>query len=223
MKFITVCDHNSNKTDNLKGSLKKELTCFDFNRKEGFVSRIFLFHRFLLSNKMPDNEIIIFLDGYDIICNRIEGIERDFIGSEKEVIYAAEEVSVHHDKKATEWFKETYVQHKCKFLNAGFCIGYYSGLLKMFSFIVNNFHNLCFANPDKSDQRVIANFMVRNDTLNIIKMDLDVKSVFCTTIPVCKNFDPNINSYFIHVTWLANPIQKEKYDRVVSHFFTNRS
>lgn len=75
---------------------------------------------------------------------------------------------------------------------------------------------------NNSDQRAISTFMLKNSTLGLIKMDLDSKQRFCHT----HTYDNNpldlahINSYFVHVTWLALDIQAKAYQLIKDHFLS---
>lgn len=215
IRFITSCD-SIVKTDNLKKSLKQELIYIPFNYRKWLNSKIFSFYEYLHLNHLNDKDIIVFIDGYDMICIKdVQNMEIEFLNKNKDIIYSSEEYDAHHTKEVSNWLNNRY--HK--FLNAGFSIGYYHAYIKMYNYIMENFQKF-YINFGKNEQMIISDFFMKNETkLKLISMDLDIKSKFCTTIPICKKFEPDtITSYFVHITWLGNPIQKEKYDNAIKYF-----
>lgn len=225
MKFITICDKGSDKTNNLIESLSGNVICIDYDKEIGDLSKIFNFYKYLtLYSDIPNNEIIVYIDGFDVICIKTEGLEKEFIKSGKDIIYGAEGEGWHQKKEVLEWFENKYRSHKLRYINCGFCIGYYRSLIKMFSHIVKNFNVLYNFPNNYTDQKIISFFMMKKAQSLNIKMDIDPGSIFCTTIAAYqKNYTiESIASYFIHFTWLANPIQKNRYNEAVTYFLKGK-
>ena len=224
MRIVTICDRDSKKVENLRSSLHENIELINYDQSLGYFSKIFNFYNYLLSLKVSDKEVIVFVDGYDVICIKfkLEDLEKDFILTGKDVICSAELISAHHRSDVTKLFERKYYGKTLKFLNSGFWIGYYGSLLKMFSNIVENFKSY-EKGIKKHDQAIISYFMMLNEReLHLVNMDVDYDAVFCFTF-CTKHFIGDVDlkklkSYFVHVTWLDNPMQNDKYKKVVEYF-----
>jgi hypothetical protein len=93
----------------------------------------------------------------------------------------------------------------------------YSNELGNLSKIYNNYIEPQF----KSDQRIVSkHFKYFSNTQNFssLNLSLDIKSIFCTTINTKYNIKSNnsyVNSFFIHVTYLSNFTQFQKYQTIL--------
>ena len=95
----------------------------------------------------------------------------------------------------------------------------------MLDHIADNFDAEYSCRHNNCDQRAISTFMLKNQMLNLIRMDLDTEQRFCHTHtyqdnPLCLE---NVNGYFAHVTWLALEIQSKAYQAIASHFLPHLS
>ena len=89
----------------------------------------------------------------------------------------------------------------------------------MLNYIVENFETKYRTANNTSDQRVISKFMVDNEELKLVSMDLDSKPYFCTTISNMHYNNPScIKTYLVHVTWLANKVQLDRYQKILTYF-----
>lgn len=220
MKFITICDRGSVKVSNLFKSLNGNLTFIDYDQSMGNLSKIFKFYDFLITSTIPHDEIIVYTDAYDVICAKLEGLEEAFRSTKKDIIYGSELFNIHQRNDVRQWFRITFADRPFRSINCGFCIGYYHSFIKMLSHIVENFDQIYKNDTDShSEQKVISHFMMKNaKELHIVNIDIDSNAVFCTTVSSSLSKTEDIQSYFIHVPWLANPMQNAKYEKVVAKF-----
>ena len=220
IKFVTISDNDSTKINNYRNSLKRDFVCLKYDKSLKNVSKVFNFYEYLVTSDFNAKDIIVYSDAYDIICINANNIEYYFEDSKKDIIYSSEPFCAHYNLNVKRWFKSHY--NNC-FLNAGFAIGYYKSFLEMYAYIMKNYCADDFG-KDCSEQRVISDFFMKNkESLKLAKIDLDINSSFCKVISINTKFNPAfIRSNFIHVPWLDNPIQKEKYNEVVSFYLKGK-
>lgn len=221
IKFITICDPGSSEVDALRYSLRNDLICIDYDKSIRNLSKIFNFQKFLISLDVPKDTIIVYTDAYDVLCLKRDGLEEAFLSTGKDVIYAAELINIHQTSDVRAWFKKTYKNYDLKYMNCGFCIGFYRSLVRMYNHIVESFDDIYRMPRNTSEQMVISYFMARNEIeLHFINMGLDHNSVFCKTLSSTnlKNIGV-ISSHFVHVPWLFNPGQRDIYKRVLTDYF----
>lgn len=170
---------------------------------------------------VPDDEVIVFVDAYDILCLKLEGMEEAFRSTKKDIIYGAEIFNIHQRPDVMMWFLKNFAERRLKFVNCGFAIGYYQSFVKMLSHIIENFEQVYRNKIDgQSEQMIISHFMMRNaKELHLMNIDIDSDAVFCLVVSSNLNKIDDIHSYFVHVPWLANPSQQAKYDKIISQYF----
>lgn len=211
--FLTLCDKEGvTKLDHLRKSLENDLHVLDtYDRSIGYISKLTCVKAFLESaTHLTDDCVIVFSDAFDVVCMKYnkKQILSKFKSTGKELITGAEACFAHHSPDVKPYFDEKYKGQSIKYLNAGFIIAYKSAYLKMLNYILNNYYT-----GNKNDQPLISMFMKENESLKLISMDIDYTSTFVFTyISHYKyiSFDA-IHSYFIHMTFLANPRQEERW------------
>jgi hypothetical protein len=221
---FTLCDPGTAKGEPLRSSLKDHLFILDtYSHRFGNLSKIFKVRDFLASaSHLRDDTILIFVDAYDVLCIRfdLEGIAEKFRASGKDLMIGAESVFCHHRPEVLPLFLDRYLDQPARYLNSGFVIAYKWAYLAMLSHIADNFVRLYMDQHERSDQKAISTFMLHNSRLGLIDMEIDYRQEFCYT----HTYDNNplilerINSYFVHVTWLALEIQANAYKKIKSHF-----
>jgi len=178
------------------------------------LSKIFKIYDYLKnSNTIKNDDIICIIDGHDVIYNKLkhplDNLSETFVKQKKDVIFSCETKFSHHDTSVKDFF-DLLSTSKNKYLNSGCILTYKWACLKMFGDIINNIH-IYNIHISKSDQRVLSLYMKNN--YNTLSMSLDYNNLFCTTVNTEYNQDlEDINSYFIHVTFLKNQSQQLKYD-----------
>ena len=221
---FTLCDAESERLDFLRSSLHDNLFVLKtYCSTLGNLSKIFKVRDFLLSSThLPDDQIIIFVDAYDVLCVRyeLEELVEKFKSTGQDLIMGAESIFCHHRSKVLPFFLETYMSEPARYLNSGFVVAYKWAYLSMLNYIANNFVTLFMDRHHHSDQRAISTFMLHNVDLNLIKMGIDSQRQYCHTHTYADNpLDLSlISAYFVHVTWLALDIQKQAYDAIRDHF-----
>lgn len=221
---FTLCDPGSAKVEGLKSSLQGNLFLLEtYSPTLGNLSKIFKVRDFLVSaSHLPDESILIFLDAYDVLCIRydLDGLANKFSSTGKDLIMGAESIFCHHRSQVLPFFLNRYLDQPARYLNSGFLVAYKWAYLRMLDHIVDNFIELYMDRHQHSDQRAISTFMLHNANLGLIEMDIDCKQEYCYT----HTYDNNplsfeqIDSYFVHVTWLALDIQAKAYQRIKDHF-----
>lgn len=223
--FITLCDNDGPKVENLKKSLNQEIIVLPtYDREIKNLSKIFKIQEYLsTASQIGDNDVIVFVDAHDVVwidkTRTKEDFMNDFIKTGKEIIISAEMSFAHHLPITRPYFDEKYRGCFMKYLNSGMTIAYKAAYLKMLNYIVENFEAKYRTVNNTSDQRVISKFMVDNEELKLVSMDLDHKPYFCTTISNMHYNDPTrIKTYLVHVTWLSNKMQLDRYQKIIKHF-----
>lgn len=221
---FTLCDPDDLRVEELRSSLHGNLHVIEaYAPSMGNLSKIFKVREFLASAAhLQDESIVVFVDAYDVLCihNNLPSLAEQFRLTGKDLIAGAESIFCHHRSNVLPFFLSRYIDKPARYLNSGFIIAYKWAYLRMLDHIVDNFAELYMDAHHRSDQRVISAFMLDNDALNIIDMEIDSTQQFCHTHTYDDNpMDPTqINSFFVHVTWLALEIQKDAYWRIKDHF-----
>jgi len=183
LQIITVTTHSEYYFPYLVESCKrngKELTILGYGEKwKGFTWRFRLMLEYL--KKLDKNDIVCFIDGYDVICTRdLNELKDEFIRVKNETNC---KIIIGHDKimKDTIFHYLNYLSNinnfgKCKKLsiNAGTYIGYVHDLLE----ILNNIYNLD-PNDTADDQKLLVKYcnLYNNDDIYI-----DEKNLFFLTL-----------------------------------------
>lgn len=221
--ILTICD-SVTKVETLRTSLFNNITVLDtYSMELGNLSKIFLVREHLLTRSdLADDTVVILLDAYDVFCIRykLASLVADFERTNQDLIVGAETIFCHHRSETLPFFLDRYMQYSARYLNSGFILGYKWAYLLMLDHIADNFDAEYSNRHNNCDQRAISSFMYKNDSLGMIRMDLDSNQHFCHTHTYHDN--PlrleQINSYFVHVTWLALEIQARAYEQIASHF-----
>ena len=221
---FTLCDSGDQRVEELRSSLDGNLHVIEtYTPSMGNLSKIFKVREFLTSAAhLPEESIVVFVDAYDVLCIRsdLQSLAEQFRLTGKDLIVGAESVFCHHRSNVLPFFLSRYMDKPARYLNSGFVIAYKWAYLRMLNHIVDNFAELYMDEHHRSDQRVISAFMLNNAALNLIDMEIDSSQKFCHTHTYDNNpMEPTqIDSFFVHVTWLALEIQKDAYWRIKKHF-----
>jgi hypothetical protein len=192
----------------------------------GLLSKIFKVHDYLVSNEryfLPDS-IIVFVDAHDVILRPSRGhplheLRADFLQSGLDFILGAEQRCAHQLPEVEEFFNGQ-VNQMNKFPNTGFQVGRYRTYIKLYGYLIQNIRK--YHCPNLNDQGVMGQF-IRNQVvygeMEEISIGLDHSQNYVKTLNSISPFVPEeITSYFIHVTWLANPNQKQKFKDVLEYY-----
>jgi len=223
MYVITISDkQNISKTDILKTSINdlyKLVILDNYDPNLGNLSKIIKIYEYMQkSDYIKANDIICIVDGHDIIYNKNKkgDLFKTFIEHKKDIIISCETKFSHQENSVKEFYEKLTTSFKNKYINSGFIIGYKWALIKTFGDIINNIH---IYNKNKSDQRVLSLYIKNN--YDKLSMGLDYNNIFCTTVNTEYNENiENIDSFFIHVTFLKNQCQKLKYDKICKNILS---
>jgi hypothetical protein len=178
MKFVTV----ANKNDGYLNILKKQITKSGNNltilgkgeKWGGFMWRYIKISKFL--SDLPDNEIVVIMDGYDVIFINDIGLEDKFKSYNTNILFGIEKIKC----KFNKFLYEKTFPSKCKHngnkisLNAGIYIGYAKYLKLFISHICNEYD--C-NNSRLDDQRILSHICDNDFFTNNIKFDIDCKII----------------------------------------------
>jgi len=139
--FVTLCDEESvHRADNLKKTLKGNLIILDtYDHSIGNFSKLTKFRDFLISFPLCDDDIICFVDAFDMLCTCYDPQQmiQVFKNYKKDIIFGAEIFcGPEHTTQVCEYFVENEGE---LFLNGGFQIGYKKSLLDFHNYIHDNF------------------------------------------------------------------------------------
>jgi hypothetical protein len=221
MKFYTVATNSQGYFKSLKESAKRNninLTVLGFNQKwEGFIWK-FKMMKDAIKN-LPDDEIVIFMDAFDvIILSNEKEIHDKFVSYGVDMLIGGEKKpnNIIHKFVYNQVFKDGKFK-KCKFgscfLNSGLYIAYVRVLKKILN-------NICIKNdcndPTLDDQRIISQ-TIKENKFNI-KIDNE-STIFMNTwgdwsnksIGVVDNeLDTNNNNFYIVKNRIVNKSNKNK-------------
>jgi hypothetical protein len=217
--FITLGDDHD-KLKILKDSVLNDIHVIPYDKTLGNISKIVKTREYVESaTHIRDTDVIVYIDGYDELCKFYDKkrMMNDFIKTGKDIIIGAEKNFANAKPHLKYIYERKYDKYSYKFLNAGSQIGFKGQWVKMMKYIESKINDKYFVNEHKSDQMILSEFFVDNLSLQLFNMDLDVMSVFFATHPpmdIQADFD-EIESYFIHITALSLPENREKYDRMI--------
>lgn len=204
--FTCVTQNNSGYT-NFINSFKKykgwNVITIGKNKKwKGWITRMILYRDTALwisQNKDP-KEIIIFLDGYDILCiSDSEKFKEKFKEKGYPIIIGGENNCIQYIncRKATKW--QSYHEIYNKYPNGGCIIGESYEIYKLF--------NWCIEKKYTRDDQIALSYYMDNNPLKIM---LDMESVFIYNDPYGEEGEYELkergikiknikeNPYFIH-------------------------
>jgi len=151
---------------------------------------------------IPDNDVVCFLDGYDILCTRnLYQLIPKFLKIKKETDCKIIVGSDQHYTLLKYWAKLTYGECDKKLINAGNYIGYKKDLLKIIEHIYLN-------NPDDAndDQLLLTKYCVHNPSLFHIDTKSEIFLVYMNpftdvqdiTVRNKSIYYKNQNPFFVH-------------------------
>lgn len=221
--FITLVDKGSiDKTINLQKTLYPEklhiIDTYDCELKN--LSKIYKTYEYIKTqNNIKMDDIVCIVDGHDMLFNRKlykgDDIKDKFIEQNVDIIISSESRFSHHCNSVKEFFEQKFKKPFC-YLNSGFIIAYKEAYINMFSDIINNIDK--YNSNFKSDQRILSLYIMDKTISNNlpVKLNIDDDLIFSTTLNTNTNLKlDEINSFFIHVTFLKNSSQYLKYNKLV--------
>jgi len=221
--FITLVDKGSiDKTINLQKTLYPEklhiIDTYDYELKN--LSKIYKTYEYIKTrNNIKMNDIVCIIDGHDMLFNKIlytgDDIKNKFIEKSVDMIISSESKFSHHCNSVKEFFEENFKKPFC-YLNSGFIIAYKEAYINMFSDIINNIDK--YKSHLKSDQRILSLYIMDKTISNNlpVKLIIDDDLIFSTTLNTNTNLKLNeINSFFIHITFLKDSSQLLKYNKLI--------
>ena len=236
ISIITIQDKKSIEkglAKNLVKSLTRfnhELTVIDtFDHELGLLSKIYKVRDYLSQNhaSFRDSDVVVFVDAHDVIFpphidarkNHLPNLRRAFLNTELDYVVAAETRYAHQLPELKDFF-DRHSNEKSRYINTGFQIGYYSSFIDIYSYIIENIEKYRFNNFN--DQGAISQFYIEQTADNVlpgVKIGMDHKREFISTLNSRTEFNPaDIDSYFIHVTWLENTEQLQKFNEVLKYY-----
>jgi hypothetical protein len=162
MKIIIYATHSYGTYETLKQH--PDVIVLGFGTKwKGFIQKAITIYDYL--NTLPENEIVVILDGFDSYIKKTQGIHQEFVNMDCKVL-----VSLHKSSfpKIIDDYVSKRVFDNCKenhIANSGLCMGYARYLKEMWREIIKG--------PSNDDQRNL-NLSCRKlpflkiDTQNII-------------------------------------------------------
>lgn len=220
--FLTLVDKDSiDKTINLQKTLYPEtlhiIDTYDFQLKN--LSKIFKTYEYISErNDIKKDDIVCIIDGHDVLFNKkmykIEDVKNRFIKENVDMIISSESKFSHHCNSVKKFFEQN--KKPFCYLNSGFIIAYKWAYMTMFSDIIQNIYK--YKSNSKSDQRILSLYIMDKTISNNlpVRLIIDDNLIFSTT----HNTDTKlkldeIGSFFIHVTFLKNNMQQEKYHKLL--------
>lgn len=168
-----------------------------------------------------DDDIIVFMDAFDVICVKPMGdeFEAGFRARGVDIVFGAENLFSFIYPEAKVTYDRLYGRAKFKYLNSGFVMGYKRAVIQFYGFISRNLFT--YPRPDGrfSDQRLVGLVFHQNKSPNYpflknLKLDLDFRADYILT----KNWTVPLdqicfcNAYFIHVTGMGEAKQSLAYN-----------
>jgi hypothetical protein len=238
---IASSDEDNTKIYNLQQSLLKFdydiniLRIYDNNLKN--LSKIIKLNEYLQQNSFNDDDIIVFLDAYDVLCCKDPNELKNYlIKNDCDILISTEDMFGRHLDLVRPYY-DVYNKNTNKYINSGVYFGYANKLKLLINNLFNSFESLkeivdrsCNHDSLFSDQCYLSLFLYKTDFINNsteykIKLDIDDDIIFTNTTT---NRKYNISDYvFIH-TWglygkwnkwnIHHRVkQKEKYDLILNH------
>ena len=159
----------------------------------GFIWKFYKFNCFLNSSNFNDDDIIVFVDGYDTICiNNSEILLKKFLEYDTNIL-----ISQNEDVNFLTNYINKNVFKDCKglYLNTGMYMGYYKYLKELMN-ILNDFTN--FEDTSLDDQIELTRLCNSSNPFynNNVKIDIHNK-IFLNITSITGNFDIYINNVII--------------------------
>ena len=190
MIYATVATNNNGYLQCLISQCKKndvELNIIGLNEKwGGFNWKIKKIRSFL--SKQNKNDIVVFMDAYDVILLNNNDIEEKFKSFKKKIVMSVEQ----HSKSSIHkyFYKKVFNPYYNYLINGGLYMGYVEYLIIYFDYI-NKYYNL---NSSQDDQIIFNSFPYENETIqdfykNYIVLDINSIIFYNLQVPICKKND----------------------------------
>jgi len=195
----TVATHNEGYYDDLIESCRRnkiELIVLGYGKKwQGFAWKFSLMKDFV-GNLKDDDDIVIFLDAYDIIATQdISVLKERFLEFDSPLVFGSETVYQHNNQLQKYTRKKMFGYCSKAHVNSGAYMGYVYALKQLFSYICEKFD--C-ENPEfsKLDDQMIFTSICNDDDFVDRYIKFDYRFYIFYTIPLPSNIFDLINNVF---------------------------
>ena len=155
MKYITVATHNKGYLTVLKQNFEthgETLNILGYGQKwKGFTWKYKLMKDFI--QNLPDDEIVVFMDGYDVLFLNNNDIESKFKSFNKNIIFGIDTHNKFTKILYNKVFHNSYFNSKEIDINSGLYMGYVKYLKILLEKLCEN--DAC-NNPKMDDQKLIV-------------------------------------------------------------------
>ena len=213
--FYTITDDNQKyMANNLIESLKKHSVSLNiltiYNHKIGNLSKIIEFEKFLSTQKYKDDDIIVLLDAFDVLCSKTPAFILLYLKNNNiDILFSGENTCGNIFQDTRLYFSDKK-KGDSYYINSGVVIAKankYKEFLRLLildsSRIQDRFKGELSKYLQKSDQALIRYFVYEHDLLNCesnIRVAVDTTNeITFTDTSVERSYDVN-NHIFIH-TW----------------------
>ncbi|MFC1605645.1 glycosyltransferase domain-containing protein [Pseudomonadota bacterium] len=234
--LITIQDSKS-KAEGKSAALERSLERFGYSilsldnwdPRLHLISKVVKVGEFLKkqSKRLNPNTIVVLIDAHDVVFtnsqlvgrNSLASMARDFRATGLHYMVSSETRYAHQVPEQKKFFDQLH-ESPSKYINTGFQMGYLWAFSQVLAYIADNREQYHF--PNINDQGLISQFFVEQLTqcvLPDIKVGIDYSRRFVSTLNSKTDFVPEqVNSYFVHVTWLDNEDQNRKFQKVVTFY-----
>jgi len=177
MKYITVATHNKGYLDVLRQNFDthgEKLHILGYGKKwKGFTWKYKLMKDFI--QNFPDDEIVVFMDGYDVLFINNKDLETKFKSFNKNIVFGIDT----HRKSTKILYNKIF--HNCYFssnkndINSGLYMGYNKYLKILLEKLCEN--DVC-NNPKMDDQKLIIKISKTDFFKHNIGIDYEKKIFF---------------------------------------------
>lgn len=155
MKYVTVATHNKGYLNVLNDAFKYNgeiLNILGFNQKwQGFTWRYKLMYEFI--ENLPDDEIVVFMDGYDVLLLNTKNLYTKFKSFNKNIVFGVDNQNKYTKFLYNRVFHNSFQKPKNSIdINAGLYMGYVKYLKLLLKKICIN--GVC-NDPKMDDQKLI--------------------------------------------------------------------
>jgi len=178
MKYITVATHNKGYLDVLKYAFQfngETLNILGYNEKwRGFTWKYKLMYKFI--ENLPDDEIVVFMDGYDVLLLSTKNLYSNFKSFNKNIVFGIDNHNKYTKALYNRVFHNSFIKPKNAIdINSGLYMGYVKYLKLLLEKICIN--DVC-NDPKMDDQKLIIKLSKTNFFKENIGIDYENKIFF---------------------------------------------
>jgi hypothetical protein len=198
----------------------------NYDQRSGLLSKIYSFYKFIVSIDWPDDDLLVFTDSFDVIAlKNPDHVLNIFNSYRSDIIFAAEREYCHQDQKNQKYFDRWYLLRPYRYLNAGLVMGPKKKLCLFYKYLSENiemFPTFSHNGTVPNDQTALGSCFVTIKKLKCIplKLTIDSRAKIILTLSSSLPLPGNIGAVFIHIPWLSNRHQLDKYNKVLDKYFS---